>query len=273
MFQTAIGRIGSWVDAGDRTLALSIFLDAGGQQSEHRLWGGLAVLDNRERVWLASALDALRAECPEAVETSGELKGKRLPLAVAKRAGQRLREEDRRILFWANWYPRSSDTDVRRVRANFLRHMALRQVDPHRLDRTTVARWFRESEAYFGTLPEVNAHKVLSILAHLQWLVGELARVDLARQLREVDVVVDREDFALPTVCARLVKSFLAASLQGAGMCYRLTGRAFREDGEEGAVRVTIHGESTQHPGLQYTDLLLQVVQQQLPGARAEAAV
>src|SRR4051794_32918001 len=105
MFQTALGRLGSTVIPPSESLDLHVFIDAGGRSNTKRVWGGLALLDRRELLWIDSALTRLRALLPTALSPSGELKGKNVPTEIAKGAGLRFRREDRRILFWANWYP------------------------------------------------------------------------------------------------------------------------------------------------------------------------
>jgi hypothetical protein len=65
------------------------------------------------------------------------------------------------------------------------------------------------------------------------------------------------------------MKEAVAATFQAAGMSYRLTGSALREEATEGAIAVDLAGDSRKCKGLQYVDILLQVVQRQLPGFAA----
>lgn len=52
MFQTAIGRIGSKIVSAPLSLEMRVFLDAGGKANRRRVWGGLAIIGERELDWL-----------------------------------------------------------------------------------------------------------------------------------------------------------------------------------------------------------------------------
>jgi hypothetical protein len=266
MFITAIGRIGSIIEAPPESLDLHVFLDAGGRASETRLWGGLACIDDRELAWLARRLDDLKALLPDCVEESGELKGKHVSAPLAKELGQYLREEDRRSVFWATWCAQMDDpvlTDLRTVFSGFL---LSQKADSSRLDCVQLDDRFQRIASRFTNLKAVNQHKVISILQHFKWLEDEARRTNLGNQLRSVRVIVDREDFPDPETCAVLMKEAVAATFQAVGMSYKLTGRALREKATEGAIVVDLAGDSHKCKGLQYVDILLQVVQRQLPG-------
>lgn len=97
----------------------------------------------------------------------------------------------------------------------------------------------------------------------------EVRRTKLGHQLNSVRLIVDREDFPNVEACAILIKEALSAILQAAGISYSLTGRAYKEKATEGAITVDLNGDSCKCQGLQCVDILLQVVQRQLPGFSA----
>jgi hypothetical protein len=265
MLQTTLGRLDSSIVAPPGTLDLYVFVDAGGRQAECRVWGGLAAIGTQELMWIESAVCDLKRRYANRTEVSGELKGKVVSTRDAMREGRTLDLKGRRIRFWVNWYPRASESSLARLRQEFQDFLAGLHPHGHRLDQDRVERWSRDMEKYFRKLKPVNRHKVLSLLAHIQWLAGDIRRTGIGSQLGSAKIIVDREDFPKPAGCANLVKAFVSASLQAAGMSYRLTGSAAREEPEEGAVTVDVHSDSAAHAGLQYCDVLLQAVQQQLP--------
>jgi hypothetical protein len=271
MFQTALGRLGSAVIAPGESLDLHVFIDAGGRSNSKRVWGGLALLNAGELSWIDAELSQLRASLPDALNPSGELKGKNVPTQIAKNAGLRFRQEDRRILFWANWYPEFDGPELikmRRQLSQFL--MDLRPHTTH-LERSEIEAWHTDLRDYFDGLPPVNGHKVISIVAHLGWLFREIARVNLGPQLPSAHIAIDEENLPTPELTNRFLTGFVAAGLQGAGMSFRRTGGCFRRLNTGGChVTVDASAESDKHAGLQYVDILLQVVQRQLRGFTAK---
>ncbi len=97
MFQTTIGRIDSTIEAPSQTLDIKIFIDAGGKADYRRVWGGLAVIGTSEIEWMKDTLDKYDKSKHK------ELKGKDLSTEEIISIASRIREENRRILFWANW--------------------------------------------------------------------------------------------------------------------------------------------------------------------------
>ncbi len=271
MFLTALGRLGSEVIAPSESLDLHVFIDAGGRANSKRVWGGLALLDSRELSWVDSELAHLRASFPGALKPTGELKGKNVPTQIAKDAGLRLRQEDRRILFWGNWYPEFDGLElieIRRLFSNFLTD--LRPNAAH-LERSEIEAWHTDMRDYFDKLPPVNGHKVISMITHFTWLFREIARVNLGPQLRSAHVMIDEENLPTPKLTNRFLTGFVAAGLQGAGMSNRRTGGCFRRINTGGChVTVDASAKSDKHAGLQYADILLQVVQRKLPGFTAK---
>jgi hypothetical protein len=272
MLQTALGRLGSTIVAPTESLDLHIFIDAGGRADSRRVWGGLALLDARELLWIDAELARLRASLP--LEPSGELKGKNVPMQVAKDAGIRFRQQDRRILFWANWYPEFDGAELVEMRRQLSQFLNNLHPDATRTERSEIEAWHTEMRDYFDGLRPVNGHKVVSILAHLGWLFAEITRVKLGPQLRSAHVVVDEENLPSPESTRRFLASFVAAGLQGAGMSYRRTGGCFRRINTGGChVAVDACAKSEKHAGLQYVDILLQVVQRKLPGFTAARVI
>jgi len=269
MFITAIGRLGSIIEVPADSLYLHIFLDAGGRASGKRVWGGLACVGDQELVSLARKLDDLKVVLPKCVEGSGELKGKRVRTSLAKELGRRLREEDRRSVFWATWCCEMDHPILTILRDLFSEFLSSQKADSLRPDRKQVEKWFRRMDSCFKRLKYVNQHKLISLLQHMKWLGDEVRRTGLGRQLRSVRVIVDREDFPNADVCAVLMKEAVSATSQAAGMSYRLTGSTFREEATEGAIAVDLAGNSSECQCLQCVDILLQVVQRQLPGFSA----
>jgi hypothetical protein len=77
--------------------------------------------------------------------------------------------------------------------------------------------------------------------------------------------VIDEEDLPAPMRANRFITAFVAAGLQGTGMSFRRTGGCFRRVDTGGCyVTVDACAKSDKHPGLQYVDIQLQVVQRQL---------
>ncbi|HEV8603932.1 MAG TPA: hypothetical protein VGQ99_01120 [Tepidisphaeraceae bacterium] len=267
MFQTALGRLGSAVIAPSESLDLHVFIDAGGRSNSRRVWGGLALLNARELSWIDAELSQLRALLPEALNQSGELKGKNVPTQIAKDAGLRFRQENRRILFWANWYPEFDGPELIETRRQLSQFLADLRPNATHLERSEIEAWHTDMRDYFDGLLPVNGHKVISIVAHLSWLFGEIARVNLGPQLRSAHVVIDEENLPTPELTNRFLTGFVAAGLQAAGMSFRRTGGCFRRL-DSGGCHVTMDAsaKSDEHAGLQYADILLQVVQRQLPG-------
>ena len=267
MFQVAIGRVGSTIVQPSESLSLYVYIDAGGHASETRVWGGLAAVGGQEDTWLADTVDDLKVKYPEAVLPSGELKGACLSDIAVRATGRRIRDECHRLLFWSNWYPVSTSRGVIALGGYFVDSISSLRADRHRLDRQLVDDHYRRVTDYLmSRLKDINRHKVMSMMAHIQWLTAELKRVRIADQLCAVKVVIDRENFPEPSsVCADLLKLHVAASLQAAGMSVRLTGRAPFEIHDEGAVVIDVNADSRNIPGLQVVDVLLQAVQRRLP--------
>jgi hypothetical protein len=261
VFQVAIGRFGSRISLPSESLSLSVYIDAGGRASMNRVWGGLAAVGEQENAWLVEALGDLRAKNPEACLTSGELKGAHLPDVAVRSIGRRIRDEDHRVLFWSNWYPESTRQEVVALAGRFVDSIHGLRAERHRLDHQRVDEHYHRVADYLSRLKGINRYKVMSMVAHIQWLTAELKRVSLADQLCTVKVVVDRENLPTPSACAELLKLHVAASLQAAGMSVRLTGRALRERHDEGAVVIDVNADSRDIPGLQLVDMLLQAVQ------------
>jgi hypothetical protein len=87
----------------------------------------------------------------------------------------------------------------------------------------------------------------------------------------DLHVFIDDENLPTPELNNRFLAGFVAAGLQGAGMSFRRTGGCFRRV-DIGGCHVTLDAsaKSDEHAGLQYVDILLQVVQRQLPGFTAK---
>jgi len=271
MFQTALGRLGSNIITLSESLDLHVFIDAGGRSNSRRVWGGLACLGANELLWIDTELFRLRALLKGSLTQSGELKGKAVPTEIAKEAGAKLRQADRRILFWTNWYPEFDGAELvemRRQLSDFLRNL---HPDPFHLERAEIEASYADMRNYFDGLKPVNGHKIISIVAHLVWLFREIERANLGAQLRSAHFIIDEENLPDPTIASRFLTAFSAAGLQGAGMTFRRTGGCFRRVNTGGChVTVAPSSKSDEHAGLQYVDILIQVVQRQLPGFSAK---
>lgn len=255
MFQTAIGRIHSPILSPSGTLDMKIFLDAGGKAGRQRVWGGLATIGESELPWIKKILDELGNDTH-----NSEIKGRNLLTSEITNAGRKILEQKRRILFWANWFPDCKKQDSQNL--SDILTVALKEMRPNKyhLEQRTIKEWYDSNAQYFASLKTINKYKIVSIVAHIQWLIGEISRRNVGHQLRSVEVVIDRENFPDEGKCGLLIKTFLAAALQSVGMSCSLTGRAFRELANEGAVTVDVSGESESSVGIRYVDILLQVV-------------
>lgn len=256
MFQTAIGRIQSIIESPPRTLDMWVFLDAGGKAGNQRVWGGLAAIGESELSWIANALK----DIGEDVNGNTELKGRELGTEVIKAAGRKILEEDRRVIFWANWLLDWKDQKSQEFSIIFGDVLASLKPNPYHLEQLSIEAWQYDIANYFEELRPINQHKLLSIIIHIQWLITEINRTKLGGQLKSARLIIDNENFPNETQCGAVVKSFFAAGLQSAGMHCSLTGTAFREESCEGPVRVNVAGKSENDAGIRYVDVLLQAV-------------
>jgi hypothetical protein len=274
MALVALGRIGSAEIAPSESLDLHIFIDAGGKADSTRVWGGLACVAH-ELSWIDSELSRLKALLPYKVEKNGELKGRDVPIEIAKESGLKLRQEDRRILFWANQYPKFDEPEITKMSTLFSEALANLHPDPTHLECQEIEEWNTERRDYLdGLAKPVNRHKLISMIAHMNWLYDEIRRVNLGPQLRSASIVIDEENLPGPMPANRLLTAFFAAGLQSAGMSYRRTGGCFRRI-DTGGCHVTVNASAKSHEcaALQYVDIHIQVVQRQLPGFTNKGSV
>jgi len=259
MFQTAIGRINSRIEAPSQSLDMKIFIDAGGQAEHQRVWGGLASIGSNEINWMKEILEKISKK--NNIPISQELKGFKLPLEEIKSSGRMILENDRRILFWGNWilaWDEKKAEDLTRTL-----ELALNSMKPnsYNLQKDSIAVWYKKQSSYFSKLRKpVNKYKILSIIVHLQWIINEVERCKLGKQLKSVEVIIDNENFPKVNKCGVLIKHFVAAGLQRAGMHYTLTGKALEEEANEGAIVVNAAGKSEDVVGIRFVDILLQAV-------------
>jgi hypothetical protein len=270
MAVVALGRIGSAVIAPSESLDLHVFIDAGGRADSTRVWGGLACVGG-ELSWIDNELSRLKALLPHAIDKDGELKGKCVPIEYAKESGRKFRQEDRRILFWANQYVGFDEPEVIKMCAAVSEFLADLHPDSDHPERQEIEEWNRERLEYFGGLAKpVNRHKLISMVAHMNWLYDEIRRVNLGPQLRSAHIVVDEENLPCPRPTNRFLTAFFSAGFQSAGMSSRRTGGCFRRVDTGGShVTVNASAKSHEHAALQYVDIHIQVVQRQLPGFAA----
>jgi len=266
VFQGAVGRLGSRIQAPEESLALHVFVDSGGRAAENRVWGGLAAIGDRETGWLEGSILDLKHTHQSLCLPTGELKGSVLPDSVIRSLGRRMRDEDHRILFWANWYPTADHPRMVAPATKTIGFLKALRADRFRLDSRRINDRYRRMATFLEGLKGINRHKVISTIAHLGWLTEELKRRSLAAQLGSVRMVLDREDIPLPRDCSEFLRMFVTTSLQAVGMSARLTWRALGGEPGEGAITIDPGGESADHPGLQFVDILLQGVQRGLPG-------
>lgn len=256
MFQTAIGRVQSIIECPQRSLDMCVFLDAGGKAGNQRVWGGLAAIGESELSWIAEVLN----DIGEDSNCNAELKGRELETEVIKAAGRRILEEDRRIIFWANWLLDWKEHKSKEFSERLGNALNSLEPNPYHLEQCSIETWQDDMANYFGELKPINKHKLMSIIIHIQWLITEIKRTQLGGQLKSVRLVIDNENFPNEAQCAGVVKSFFAAGLQSAGMDCSLTGTAFREKSYEGPVSVNVSGKSEKDAGIRYVDILLQAV-------------
>jgi hypothetical protein len=256
MFQTAIGRLQGIIESPPRSLDLWVFLDAGGKAGDQRVWGGLAAIGESELSWIEKVLDDMRKNGSEAIE----LKGRELETSIIKATGRRILQEDRRIIFWANWLLDWKDLKSEEFSKRLGSALNSLKPNPHHIEQHTIEAWQNNNANYFETLKPINRHKLLSIIIHVQWLIAEIKRIQLGAQLKSARIVIDQENFPDEAQCGVVVKSFIAAGLQSAGMDFSLTGKAFREEAREGSVSVNVAAKSGENTGVQFVDILLQAV-------------
>lgn len=260
MFQTALGRIHSTIIVPPQTLDMKVYIDAGGKADHTRVWGGIAVIGDSELNWIQKIVDDMYKDNPRVNDKDFQLKGWKLETSTIISAGKRLYTENRRILFWSNWYPEWSNQDSLGISEILLQTLNNLKANKDNLHQNHINDWYQENAKYFSNLNEINRHKVLSIIAHLHWLFNEIARVNIGNQLKSVEITIDRENFPNEARCGILIKSFIAASLQTVGMACSITGSAYKEKADEGAVVINVCGKSKESSGLTYVDILLQAV-------------
>ena len=257
MFQTAIGRIQSIIEYPPRTLDMWVFLDAGGKAGKQRVWGGLAAIGDSELGWIESVIKDIDSKN----NTDSELKGHELDLEVIKAAGKKIKIEDRRVIFWANWLPDWRDQKSQNCSRYLGDFLASLRPNSSNLNYSSIESMQSVMAGCYSGLKDVNKHKIMSIIMHLQWLIEEINRRKLGDQLKSVKLVIDNENFPSQAIeCGVIVKSFFAAGLQHVGMDCSLTGTAFREKPNEGSVSVDLLGNSGEVAGIRYVDVLLQAV-------------
>ncbi len=256
MFQTVLGRIGNIIECPPRSLDMQVFVDAAGKAGNKRVWGGLAAIGDSEITWMDNVLDDIAKDQKQ----NQELKGRDLDTSVIKDIGRKILEDDRRIIFWANWILDWRHEKSDRLSCRLEDALKSLKANPLHLERNTIENLYNSNSAYFSNLKQVNKHKLLSIIVHLQWLLSEIKRVKIGHQLKSVRFIIDKENFPKEEKCGALVKTFISASLQSTGMDISLTGKSFREDASEGSVVVDIAGESEKNVGIRYVDILIQAV-------------
>src|SRR5882672_10833513 len=107
-----IGRIGFRVAVPPDSQELAVYLDAGGQAVDYRIWGGLAVFGRDERGWIDQVLDELRASPETILDSNREVKGRGVSLETAQSIGRRIRDEDHRIAFWGQRHAPPTDATI-----------------------------------------------------------------------------------------------------------------------------------------------------------------
>jgi hypothetical protein len=257
MFQAAIGRINSIIEAPPQTLDMKIFIDAGGKADNRRVWGGLAVIGTSEIKWMKDVLDDIHKSNKI---SSKELKGRELSIEEIKSTGRMIREQDRRILFWANWIECWNEENAQKFARELENAFSSMRSNCTRLDKDSIDAWYKSQASFFSKLKPINKHKVLSINELLQWVISEIKKCKLGHQLKSVEIVIDNENFQNEKDCGVLFKHIISAGLQSAGMHYTLTGKALKEHAQEGAVNVNVTGKSEDVVGIRFVDILLQAV-------------
>lgn len=260
MFQTALSRIHSNILTPPQTLDMKVYIDAGGKANHTRVWGGIAVIGDNELSWIQKVVEDIQKDDPKANNGDFQLKGRDLETSTIIFAGKKLYTENRRILFWSNWFPQWANQDALQISEIFIQALNNFKANKDGLHQNLINDWYQENAKYFLSLEPVNRYKVLSIIAHLHWLFNEIDRVNLGNQLKSVEIIIDRENFPNEDRCGILIKSSVAASLQTAGMAYTITGSAYKEKADEGAIIINVCGKSKESSGLTYVDILLQAV-------------
>ncbi len=254
MFQTTIGRIHSTIEAPSQTLDIKMFIDAGGQADYQRVWGGLAAIGTSEVKWMKDTLDKFDKSKHK------ELKGIDLSTEEIKSIASKILEEDRRILFWANWIECWNEGNAQELATEFENSLGSMKSNNYHLKKESIDAWYKSQASFFSKLRPINKHKILSIIELFHWFNIEIEKRKLGHQLKSVEAVIDNENFPNEKDCGVLIKHIISAGLQGAGMHYTLTGKALDERAQEGAVNVNVAGESEDVVGIRFVDILLQRV-------------
>jgi len=236
---------------------MKIFIDAGGKAGHKRVWGGLAVIGDSEIEWMRNILDNI-------VKTynldSKELKGRDLSIEEIKSTGRKIRDEDHRILFWANSLQSWNGKEAQELIKMLSKALKSMKPNPYNLSKEKIGAYYDMQASYFSDLKPINQYKILSIIVHLRWIINEIERCKLGHQLKSVEVFIDKENFPNEENCGVLIKHVVSAGLQKAGMHYILSGKAFKERAKEGAVNINVSGNSEEIVGVRFVDILLQAV-------------
>ncbi len=242
-----------------------LYIDAVARAEEERTWGALAAVGQAGADQVASVVSDLKSRNHTLLETTtGELKGKVLPDAEIRYACDRLQGSS--VFFWGQRYPDSAAPVMEEVRNLLVLALRSQRANRDREGWEEIERLSREQADYLSRdLKEVNLNKFVSILVHGEGIVKMLAARGIVSNLTSVNIVVDRENFPSPAVCAWGLKWWYGAKLQAYGMSLKLTGDVPFEKANEGAIRLSVEGDSKLSAGLELVDILSHGSRRELP--------
>lgn len=249
-----------------------LYIDAMGRSREARVWGGLIVIGDQENQFLSYTLDHLKAVNSGLLDPkTRELKGSSMPPAQLVSALQLIRGH--RVYFWSRPTPGYRDLPVLNFHADtigFLDSLFANKRCANwkstELRRTWLTSLLRSLTPHHFT-------KFMSLVATSHHLVDFLHSNSFGPYIGQVHLLADDEGFPRPLECAWALKWFVTAQLQGAGMSSRLTGDAVLEEPDEGSVRLCLHCNSADVPGIQYADILIHGAVRRLSGFLQQGAV
>lgn len=230
-----------------------------------RTWGALLSIGEGREAWCSKKMQLLARDNPTAMR-EGELKGFLLSDEAVTSARFMMSGED--MYFWGRTYPERTNPGMLEIQQHFKTSLARVKVNPSHPDRQELQGKATRLAEFIGDIKNTHVAKFVSMIAHFQALFWLLENQNLGGSLARFDVRVDCENFPEPDLVSWGLKTWVAAGLQSVGMRENLTGEAWVEAHNTGAVTVDVDCNSALSPGLQFVDILLQGTLRGLPAFR-----
>ncbi len=250
---------GVFLPVGPRIATLSpvhngyLFFDAGGQADKLRNWGAAFVLGRSDLEAVNAIVAELRHRNAAVCRADGEIKGGDLPNSEIQWARRRLRGHY--VVLWFNSYPELNSELMTGFWDQLTKFIG-----------GNASEALRAYDSYLGGLKAVNLHKVCSLITHVQRMREVLSGDQIAPMLAQLHLVADQENLPQSDRAAKLVRLFLAANANFAGMMTGSFADLESMSASDGSVSVDLNGRSSESAGLQLVDIMVQGVHRKLDG-------